>query len=238
VPVADNSLNDVVKSGKLQVAVLTDDLPFSSIDAKTGQSQGGEIELANLLAEKLNVTASFQKVATANSLIPSLTGDQSDVIIDGLTPTTSRKAQIDFSDSYFTTGQVIITRSDDKTITNTASLNGKKLGVLAGSTSETYAKSLKTGTSGPTIQLYDTQSKYFADLQSKTIDAVVSDAASGNWYVKQTKGLKTVGNTLTREDFAVGVRKDDTALKNAVNRAIVAVKADPRYATIIKKWYQ
>jgi polar amino acid transport system substrate-binding protein len=148
-------------------------------------------------------------------------------------------SQIVFSDPYLVNGQVIIVRTRDRVITNPASLKGKKVGVIAGSASETYAKTLKAGATAPaTVQLYDSQAKYYTDLKAGTINAVITDSISGSWYLKHNTGFKIVGSQLTQENIVVGIRKNNTALTTAINRAIVSLKADPGYPTILNRWYQ
>lgn len=70
-----------------------------------------------------------------DSMIPGLQARKYDVIVSSLSITDERKRVIDFSDRYYKTPSAIVVKKGTE-YTGPASLKGKRIGVLKGSTQE------------------------------------------------------------------------------------------------------
>lgn len=224
-------------AGTLTVGTALGELPWGAYNKETGKPEGGEVELAALISEKMGLKLQFVNKGF-DDLIPELVAQKFDVIVAGMSITDERKGEIDFTDPYYTAGQVITVKATNTTIRSKDDLGGKIVGTLAGTTSETYAKSL-TGPAAPKeVRSYDEAGKYYVELSAGKIDAVIYDSVAGSWYSKQNPDFKVVGGRLTSEGYGIGVRKGDTELMRSLNAAIIEAKADPKYQTIVKKWYE
>ena len=232
---SDDSWDKVKQAGTL-VLGTTYELPWIAVNKETGKIEGAEAEFAAILGEKLGVKIQFTE-KVFDDLIPELKAKKFDAIMAGISITDERKQEIDFADPYYTAGQQIIVKSANKTITGANALAGKKVGVNAGTTSETYVRGLGL-TPAIDVRTYDEPGKYYTDLAAGVIDAVVYDNVSVSWYAKQNTGYKIVGEKLTQEGYGIGVRKADESLRAEINKAIAELKADSRYATIVKTWYE
>lgn len=100
------TLSSVLSSKVLRVGVNPKFKPFSF--EKDGARAGVDIDIANLLAEKLGVTANFVVPNSFSDLIPMLQADEIDIIIAGMSITFERSKVIDFTTPYFETGTSIL----------------------------------------------------------------------------------------------------------------------------------
>ncbi len=67
-------------------------------------------------------------------------------------------------------------------------------------------------------------------------DAVVIDNAPAQEFVKANPGLKILDTEYVNEDYAIGVKKGNTQLLDALNGALEELKADGTVQSIIDKY--
>ena len=68
------------------------------------------------------------------------------------------------------------------------------------------------------------------------IDCVVIDNVPAQEYVKANPGLTILDTEYANEDYAIGIAKDNTALQEALNKALAELKADGTIQSIIDKY--
>ncbi|HID02451.1 MAG TPA: transporter substrate-binding domain-containing protein [Desulfobacterales bacterium] len=100
------TLTKVFGDKVLRVGVNPQFKPFSF--ENDGKRVGVDIDIANLLAEKLGVTAKIVAPKSFSDLIPMLQADEIDIIIAGMSITFDRSKTVDFSTPYFDTGMSIL----------------------------------------------------------------------------------------------------------------------------------
>jgi polar amino acid transport system substrate-binding protein len=106
-PITDSpTLTKVFADKVLRVGVNPQFKPFSF--EKNGKRVGVDIDIANLLAKKLGVTAKIMAPKSFSELIPMLQADKIDIIIAGMSITFDRAKMVDFSTPYFDTGLSIL----------------------------------------------------------------------------------------------------------------------------------
>ena len=133
---AADTLEMVKKKGVL-VAGVKDSTPgFGFVDEKTRQIIGYDVDFVAAIANKLGVKLELKPVTSA-SRMPQLVEGNIDIIAATMTATPERAKQIDFSLTYFFTGQKFIVKKG--TVKSLADLNGKRIGTAKGSTSEQNA---------------------------------------------------------------------------------------------------
>lgn len=115
-------------------------------------------------------------------------------------------------------------------------LNGLKIGVQSGSTSETWVTENVVDTEDSKAKALGYKSGIDAaiELSNGTIDAVVLDELPANAIVEQNDDLKIVDLSLTSEEYAIAVKKGDTELLNAINATITNMKDDGSYDELIR----
>ena len=140
---AADTLETVKKKGVL-VAGVKDSTPgFGYIDEKTREIIGYDVDFCKAIASKLGVKLELKSV-TSSTRMPQLTEGNIDIIAATMTKNEERAKQIDFSLTYFFTGQKFIVKKG--TVKTLADLDGKRIGTAKGSTSEqNAAKALPKG---------------------------------------------------------------------------------------------
>ena len=86
---------------------------------------------------------------------------------------------------------------------------------------------------------YATNTECFKDIEAKRCDAIVVDEVLARYYMKQNgeDNYKVLDDNFGEEQFAVGMRKDDVALQEALNKALAKLKEDGTYDEIYKKYF-
>ncbi|RYD03761.1 hypothetical protein N752_18615 [Desulforamulus aquiferis] len=88
-------------------------------------------------------------------------------------------------------------------------------------------------------KLYKTYPDAFNDLQVGRIPVVVCDAMTAGHYLgKRADTFEVVGEQLTKEPMAIGIRKTDPELKEAIDKALEEMQRDGTLTAISMKWFQ
>jgi len=232
----DSSLKDI-KDKKELIVGLDDNFPPMGFRDKSGQIVGFDIDMAKEVGKRLGVKVTFKPVEW-DGIILSLNNKDIDVIWNGLTITDKRKEQISFSKVYLQNKQIIIVNSKSN-ISKKSALNGKIVGLQLGSSSETaLAKDSSLTKSLKLVKKYSNNTEALLDLNAGRIDAVIVDEVVGRYYVSKKPGdYKVLDENLGVEDYGVGIRKNDIALTNEINKQLEEIKSDGTANTISKKWF-
>jgi len=216
--------------------------PFSSKDA-AGKWVGWEVEAIDAVCKAMNEKCDYVEVAW-DGIIPALQAKKFDVIWSSMSITDKRKEVIDFTDRYYKTPAVMVgAKSETYSIDNknADSLKGKIIGVQTSTIHAQYAQ--KYFGSAATVKVYDTQDNVNADLVAGRIDLDMADSIALDAFLKTDTGKDFEVKWTAPPDpifgYGVGggIRKDDTALKERLNKAIGAVRGNGTYDTIAKKYF-
>ena len=207
-----------------------------------GELVGFDVELARAVAEKIGVVVEFQNIDW-DLKETELDAGNIDLIWNGYSITEKRKEQVLFSDAYMENKQLIIT-TDQTGIQSKEDLKGKTVSVQKNSSAydavmqdTAFVESLDGGK----LTQFDTNNDCFMDLESGRSDAIVVDETLARYYMKQQdNGINYVvlDEDFGKEEYAVGMRKDDTELCNKINTALKELKEDGTFDTIKDKWFK
>lgn len=201
---------------------------------------GFDVDLAKEAAKRLETKVEF-KAIDWNSKEAELKSGRIDIIWNGLDITPERKANMLFSDPYMDNRQIVFVRKgDDQGITSEADLAGKKVGTQAGSTAETYIdgnEALKG--SFAEFKTYGDYVSAFMDLSNGRIDALICDEIVGRYNIKDRaddyEALNVQVGPIT--EFGIAFRKDDTELRDKVQKTFDAMVADGTASKISEQWF-
>lgn len=229
---ATDKLIDIKATGLMNIGVKYDFKPFGFIDNR-GRLVGFDVELSRFIADKLQVTAKFHQVTSENR-IPILLKDDIDIIVASMTHKISRDKEIDFSISYFFDGQSILVREDEISVTPKEFAN-RKVGAIKGATSGPNFKKLV-----PKARLV-----YFSEypqalraLKRGNIDAITTDFTWCNQQVKDSnETLKVVGGLLSFEPYGIGLKENQSKLRDAINFALIELVKEGVYSELYEKWF-
>jgi len=220
---------------KLKITVATDATwpPMEFVDEATKEIVGFDIDLMKAIAQEAGFEIEFVNVPW-DALLAGMAASQYDTSISSMTITEERKKQWDFSEPYFSAGQLIAVRIDDERIKGPADLAGKVAGAQLGTTGAMEVEKI----AGATLKNYDEISQPFLDLINGQIDAVVADNPLVLDYVAKYAGkIKAVGEPFTTEFYGIAVKKNAPEILDAVNKGLKAVKDKGIFAQIEAKWY-
>ncbi|OKH70487.1 glutamate-binding protein [Mycobacterium sp. SWH-M1] len=132
--------------------------------------------------------------------------------------TDARKEKVSFAGPYLITGQSLLVRADNNDITGKASLEGKILCSVSGSTP---AQKIKDEYPKVQLQQFDTYSACIESIKNGAVDAVTTDEVILAGYAAQSPGtFKIVGQPFSEERYGIGLKKDDNELKTKINDAL------------------
>ena len=197
---------------------------------------GFDIDVATEVANRMGVELKLQPIEWSTKEMELNTGSV-DCLWNGLSIDDERKQAMDLSEPYMTNRMVLVVLNDSE-YTDQASLAGKTIGVQNGSTAEKILEESDFAkTIGNTIGFKDNVTA-FMELETKGIDAIFMDEVVANYAItSQNKDFKVLEDGLTEEEYAVGFKKGNTALKNEVQKYIDEMKADGTMTQISEKWF-
>ena len=219
-----------VEDGKLHMATNATFPPYESI-ADDGTFEGIDVDIAGKIAEKLGLELVVDDMEFG-SIITSVQTGKEDIAMAGLTVTDERKQNVDFTDSYATGVQVVIV-PEDSDIKSIDDLQGKLIGCQESTTgyaycSDDYGEDMVTA--------FPSGTNAVQALLTGKIDAVVIDKQPAEAYVAQNEGLKILDTEYVTENYAIGVSKDNTALRDAVNNALKELIDDGTVQAILDQY--
>lgn len=205
--------------------------PFEYYDQN--KITGFDVELAGMIAEKLGVELIVEDMEF-NTLLGAVNQNMVDFIAAGMTVDEERAKQVDFTQGYFNSKQMIIVKADNTQINGADDLSGKKVGVQLGTTSDKFLT--MNVPDAKNIQ-FDKAALAVADLKNGTVDAVIVDAEPAKELTKGQDDLKVLDVPFVEEEYAIAVKKGNTELLEQINKAIDEIKANGDYDKLYGKYF-
>ena len=213
-----------VSSGKLIMATNAEFPPYEYHEGN--EIKGIDVEICRAVAEKLGLELQIEDV------IPEVASGKADLAAAGMTVTEDRKQNMDFSDTYATSIQLILVQ-ENSSIAGKEDLTGKKIGVQLGTTSDLFS----TEDFGEdAVVRYSKSMEAVQALSQGKIDAVIVDSQTAKEFVNEVKGIKALDSSYSDEAYAIGVKKGNTELLNAVNAALAELKSEGKLDEIVTKY--
>lgn len=220
----------------LVVGLDTSAIPLSFTD-EDGSLAGFDIDLAREIGRRAGLEIQFKK-ADLGEKQKNLIGGGVDCLL-GMTDGSGREDLL-FTRPYLKDGERFLV-SSGSTIRQKSALAGKTVAVLRGSASQTalradpIAVKLKGGTPEEYLDYYTA----LRDLDGLKVDAVALDQTAGQYYVTQKETqYRLLGDALPGETrYAVAVRRNDSLLRNRLQRALDEMQKDGTSRTISQKWF-
>ena len=222
------------------IVVGLDESPLGYRD-EHGEIVGFEIDLAREAINRAGAKAEF-KIIHWNEKEEELNSGNIDMIWNGMDITPERKEIMLFSKPYMDNRRVIVVpKGNPQGIISEGDLEGKNVGVKAGTTAEFYfeteegvkdkLKSLKT---------YDGDENVFNALEKGEVDAVVCDEIVGRYYnAKHQNHFEVLNVTVGKtNEYGIGFRKDDVRLRDRIQAAFDSMVTDGTAKKISEKWFQ
>ena len=226
---------------EIRVAIDPTYKPFTFKTAD-GKPTGFDVKIAEALCEKVKAKCVFVEQQW-DAMVPGLLAKKYDAIISSMSVTEERLRQVAFTGKYYNTPSKVVVRKDIKTDGSAASLKGKKIGVLKGSTQEKYAKGV-LAPAGVNVVGYDAQDQVYLDIKAGRLDGTVADVVEvqgGFLDTADGKNYAFVGQPLSMKKYfgegvGVAMRKEDKDLKASLDKAIKDIRSDGSWKKISEEF--
>ncbi|GAB4351108.1 MAG: ABC transporter substrate-binding protein [Gammaproteobacteria bacterium] len=210
--------------------------PFNMKNA-SGQLEGFDVDIAKALCAEMK--AKCEIVAQDwDGIIPGLLAKKYDAIIASMSITEERKQKVAFTSPYYSNYLRFVAAKDKGIQATKSGLKGKNLGaqratIAAQHLEDNYRKVAN-------IKVYDTQEAAYLDLKAGRIDALLSDIYPAYDWLQQpgNEGFGFVGESIDIDDkIGIAVRKGDKDLRQRLDAALKAIRANGTYAKINAKYF-
>jgi polar amino acid transport system substrate-binding protein len=225
---ADNPY-DLQQPGVLRTGTLTDAPP--NVYIKNGTFTGFDNDLLTAVAGKLGLKVEFVGTEFSSLLAQVKTG-KFDVGSSSISITEARKKTVAFTNKY-DFGFLGLDVPQGSTLTSFDQLPGKRVVVVQGTVQDDYA----TRTSLNPVRVPDYNAA-LNQLRTGTADAWITPAEIGEKTAKESGGkVKAVAKQLDPGGMAYAVAPTNTALREALDKAIDEVVADGTWDRLQKQYY-
>jgi ABC-type amino acid transport substrate-binding protein len=225
---ADAGTLDKVRQDKsLRIAYREDAPPFSFAD-ESGLPAGFVVDLCKAVAkhigEQLNIndlTITYILV-TAENRFDAIENGKADLLCEPTSETLARREHVDFSIPTFVDGASLLVSGDGPT--DFGALSGKKIGVLAGTTTEQSLRdTLARANLNAEIAPAKTHQDGLAMLDKGEIVAYFADRAILSYLASKSSDaskLRLAGNYFSLEPYALALPHGDEDFRLVVDRAL------------------
>jgi polar amino acid transport system substrate-binding protein len=208
--------------------------PFEMLDS-SGQPAGVSVDMAHAMGRYLNRPVRIENIPF-DGLIPSLKTGKIDVIISSLTVTEDRKRSIDFTDPYLKMGLAILAaKNSDIQSINDVDRPGRNVAVKKGTTGNIYA--IQHFKNAKLLVLND-ESTCALEVSQGKADCFIYDQISifENWKKFETT-TRAILQPFSQEDWAMGVRKGNDALRTQINGFLKQFKESGGFDALGAKYF-
>lgn len=220
-------------AGVIRIANTQASPPWSMLDDKN-QPAGYDVEVAKEVAKRIGVARVEFVADLFKNFVEGLKAGKYDLVMNDLTPTAEREKQVDFSTAYGLEDFRIFVRNANNDIKDRPDLKGKRIGVTAGTSNESWSRENLLGSE---IVTYDNGGLVFNDLAIGRVDALISSHFGGMKYATVNKlPIKEVGPILTYQLSAAAMAKNQPALREAVSKAVKDMRADGTIDRLSNRW--
>jgi polar amino acid transport system substrate-binding protein len=229
-----DKLDDIKARGRLLVGAGEASPPFSFRDGGKG-IVGYDVDLAARVAKSLDV--GVEKVPIINAeRIPSLQQDRVDLVAMGMTRTTRRGRDIDFSYAYLVSPHKVLVRKDGG-ITAVGQMAGRKLALVKTASVDADLKAAV-----PTLQIVfvDDYDAAFVALKERRVDGFLADELLLLSYAQKSEAPQDFGLVADYElprTAGFGVKKNEPRFLDFVNRSLLELEASGDAAKIFDTWF-
>jgi polar amino acid transport system substrate-binding protein len=229
----------------------TDGTKCASDQQTLGELEGFDIDVAAAIAEGLGVEVCFVTPAW-DLIVAGNWAGRWDISVGSITITPERAEVLYFPQPYYTTPAALFVHADNTTYTQPADLSGKRIGVCAACTYESYlngtleipGETIEFVVEGADVKTYDTDTTALEDLSlgdGVRLDAVLTAQPTGLGIIADGRPLKQLGEPVYFEYLAPGVDRssslDPATFIAKVTEIVAGLHADGTLLGLSQTWY-
>lgn len=233
------ALPGLTTPGKITYCSAMTQPPFEYLNAET-KPEGLDVEIGDDIAKGLGREPVWKNIPFSG-LIPALQAGQCDAILSDLFVKEERMRVLDFV-PYMYSQEVLLIKRGTKGINSLADLSARKAATVTGTTAtqllEAASKKL-TDASKPAIDIvmFPENTQALQQLQFGQVDAFGVAYEIAEYYMHHApKTFELGGPAYFKILTAIGLRKNDPVLRDAMQKEFDAMRADGTYDKILAKW--
>ena len=230
----------MLEEGKLTYGTAATFAPFEY--QEDGKLVGFDIDLGEALAAKMGLETNILNMEF-KGLIPALQGGRIDIINSAMYINPERSEQVEFIPYLRIGNEIVVPKGNPKNIGGRDDLCGMTIAVTLGGIQEKYAredadKCAQAGKGEVTVLTLPTAQDSALTVRQGRADVFFNSTPGA---IKQITELpdafEIAGETFEANTrIGIAVRKDDAAMKSAVEQALMDVVKDGTYDSLIEKY--
>lgn len=230
----------LITDGTLEVVTSAGVPPYGYIVEGTDELRGADMDIANAIAAKLGLKAHFTSM-DFSGILPAMQAKRFDFSIASMGDTPQREKIVDFVDYSTDSNSIVTAKGNPKGITGIDSLCGLKISSVQGSVLLGLLEAQnKKCDSKMDISIFPDNANALLQVQSGRADATMYQTGVASYLIKTdtaSANLEVVGNTEYGKGYnAIAFSKDNSALRDLVQKALTELQADGVYGNIHEAW--
>ena len=230
----DQSLQNILDKGELVLGLDASFPPMGFTD-ESNEIIGFDIDVAQEVCNRMGVELVKQPI-NWDTKEEDLKVGKIDCIWNGMSINPARAEAMNLSEPYMKNEMIFVVPADSE-VKSMDDLEGKTVGVQTGSTAQEILEAWEkfdTITESPLEENVTALSQ----MELGFSDAVFLDSVVANYFItSNNKDYVVLDGNLEAEEYAVGFRKEDQALRDEVQKTLSEMKADGALGEISTKWF-
>ncbi|HOC33517.1 MAG TPA: amino acid ABC transporter substrate-binding protein [Ruminococcus flavefaciens] len=230
----DQSLQNILDKGELVLGLDASFPPMGFTD-ENNEIIGFDIDVAQEVCNRMGVELVKQPI-NWDTKEEDLKVGKIDCIWNGMSINPARAEAMNLSDPYMKNEMIFVVPADSE-VKSMDDLEGKTVGVQTGSTAQEILEAwdkFDTITESPLEENVTALSQ----MELGFSDAVFLDSVVANYFItSNNKDYVVLDGNLEAEEYAIGFRKEDQALRDEVQKTLSEMKADGALGEISTKWF-
>ena len=230
----DQSLQNILDKGELVLGLDASFPPMGFTD-ENNEIIGFDIDVAQEVCNRMGVELVKQPI-NWDTKEEDLKVGKIDCIWNGMSINPARAEAMNLSEPYMKNEMIFVVPADSE-VKSMDDLEGKTVGVQTGSTAQEILEAwdkFDTITESPLEENVTALSQ----MELGFSDAVFLDSVVANYFItSNNKDYVVLDGNLEAEEYAVGFRKEDQALRDEVQKTLSEMKADGSLGEISTNWF-
>ncbi|MEZ4734832.1 MAG: transporter substrate-binding domain-containing protein [Caldilineaceae bacterium] len=220
--------------GTAIIGVSAFSAPFAS-QSTNGQMVGFDLELMKTLVRTAGLRVSYEAVPF-RELIPGVATQLYDAAAGCIFVTEARKALVDFTVPYFTTGTILLFSDATAPLYTVTDLTAEmRVAVSSGSTAERF---LREQTAVQVVEALEQQAALDLLVRGAAEAALIDETVAVRFLRSNLDTrLKMMGGLITTDECAFAVSKANPRLRLELNAALTRLKNNGQFLTIYRRWF-
>lgn len=198
---------------------------------------GIDMDIAKAIADAMGKELEIKNMEFDGALLAVQQG-KVDFVAAGVSVTPERLKNMDFSDNYVDSTDVIVVNADSPAVTGVDDLNGKVIGVQQGNVADLWCSNTEN-VYAKEVKRYTAFAQAAQDLKNQKIDCIIMDEVPAKELVASTDGMTILEgeeNIVFQDQYAIAVQKGNSELVDQINSVLSDLKESGKLDEIIAKY--